>query len=1010
MEGPLKELAKLEKLTTAKGKAPSINDSLDGLIYSLHDAKRKLEDSGFVDPEALKELSRAIESKKKDVDDRQKEVYSSVSRLGKALDKKFTAPLPSYSRLFESSQSRAALERTIALHFLRTGQFDTAETFLNESGIDISPELHLQFVELHQILKSLRHQDIGPALEWTYKSRAFLQSRSSPLEFHLHRSQYIRLLFSSHPPNPLPALAYANTNLRLFYDDHPVEVKRLMGCVAYLPLSKLQTSPYADLASPSLHFELEPLFAKEYCASLGMSRQIPLRVVGDIGGGGALARIEKGRKVMRERKSEWSQTDELPIEIPLLPENRYHSIFACPVSKEQATEQNPPMMMLCGHVIAKDSLHKLSKAGGNLNRLIISPTSYLGTTQTMEATSVRPSEVLIKKAYSQLLNSGASLAKLRDSALADRLLLPRSTTGVAGRSIAWKLFLTSEEPLNPSSSPVRSLSLLHSLRSSRQNYVTRLREHMRAPDGSYEEGFVLPDSSSPLSGRPSTREAATNLETNNPLSLHKGNPWKAWFAAVELRKTILQDVERTDADVREACSRTWVAGDAWVLFDSVMRGLSRWYEWREPPPNTTSRNVISPLASHVDFNIPNGQLEIKQYSAPIVEACNRIQSTYLQTTDPSLYKHMQAAADYSGQLTVLLRYPSPGAGPAFEDAPHHTSLLLRQALALQMSPTPSTGASVVMENRNMLNIPLEVPVPVPSPPQRRSQNRTASPSHGRLTPPAQGHSRQATTPQMGLPEMIARGLIEKGESFGINKTLMSAVSELRRNIPDLAASLVRSPNTSDSTFPLTDERSPEGRPPWEPRTRFEMENDISTLRSTNKRLGDSLGWIVDVLLQDEAEAAEPQNVKKQKQEALESLSYVRDVLLGNVSEIEEGRLVGEEESRRRRRSKEVRNSYGSIEVIVPPPPPVSVVDSRPETKPSRNVIPPRAMMSPTTSGSGRMPGMPSSGLNRPPWKSYSELPASSTVGTQALPRVPPRAEHKSVNQTQMEDPLGVGIA
>ena len=59
--------------------------------------------------------------------------------------------------------------------------------------------------------------------------------------------------------------------------------------------------------------DLEPLFAKEYCASLGMSRQVPLRVVGDLGGGGALARIEKGRKVMRERKSEWSQSDELPV-------------------------------------------------------------------------------------------------------------------------------------------------------------------------------------------------------------------------------------------------------------------------------------------------------------------------------------------------------------------------------------------------------------------------------------------------------------------------------------------------------------------------------------------------------------------------------------------------------------------------------------------------------------------------------------------------------------------------
>lgn len=361
MEGPLKELVKLEKLTASKGKAPSISDSLDAILSSLHDVKNQLE-KGQVDQDTLQQLSRTVEAKKRDIDDRQKEVYSSVSRLGKALDKKFTTPLPTYSHLFESSQSRNALENIVSLHLLRTGQFDTAQLFLEESGIVIPPELRSQFIELHQILKVLRNQDISFALEWTRKNREFLSSRSSPLEFYLHRSQYIRLLLSSHPPNPIPALTYAKAHLRPFFEEHEAELKRLMGCVAYLPLSKLQTSPYSDLASPSLHFELEPLFAKEYCASLGMSRQVPLRVVGDIGGGGALARIEKGRKVMRERKSEWSQTDELRIELPVPPENRYHSIFACPVSKEQATEQNPPMMMLCGHVVVKDSLHKLIKA------------------------------------------------------------------------------------------------------------------------------------------------------------------------------------------------------------------------------------------------------------------------------------------------------------------------------------------------------------------------------------------------------------------------------------------------------------------------------------------------------------------------------------------------------------------------------------------------------------------------------------------------------------------------
>ena len=33
--------------------------------------------------------------------------------------------------------------------------------------------------------------------------------------------------------------------------------------------------------------------------------------------------------------------------------------------------------------------------------------------------------------------------------------------------------------------------------------------------------------------------------------------------------------------------------------------------------------------------------------------------------------------------------------------------------------------------------------------------------------------------QMGLPESIARNLLDRGESLGINKTFLSAVSELK---------------------------------------------------------------------------------------------------------------------------------------------------------------------------------------------------------------------------------------
>ena len=120
----------------------------------------------------------------------------------------------------------------------------------------------------------------------------------------------MRTLLARNPPDTLTAIKYAKSSMQHLYSTYQNEINRLCTCTIYPSLEK---SPYADLASPSLHLDLEPLFSKEYCASLGMSRQVPLRVVGDIGGGGALARIEKGRKVVRERKSEWSQTDELPV-------------------------------------------------------------------------------------------------------------------------------------------------------------------------------------------------------------------------------------------------------------------------------------------------------------------------------------------------------------------------------------------------------------------------------------------------------------------------------------------------------------------------------------------------------------------------------------------------------------------------------------------------------------------------------------------------------------------------
>jgi TBC1 domain family protein 5 len=137
-------------------------------------------------------------------------------------------------------------------------------------------------------------------------------------------------------------------------------------------------------------------------------------------------------------------------------------------------------------------------------------------------------------------------------------------------------------------------------------------------------------------------------------------------------------------------------------------------------------------------------------------------------------------SDYSGQLTYLLRYPAPPSlDSRLKGSYSHITLLLKQALTLQMSPSPSTGASVILENYNILNIAIEVPVPA-LPSRRHVRDKSAAvPRSSGVTDGPSHHSRQHSSPQVGLPEMIARGLLDRGENLGINKTLMNAVTEIK---------------------------------------------------------------------------------------------------------------------------------------------------------------------------------------------------------------------------------------
>ncbi|EME83181.1 uncharacterized protein MYCFIDRAFT_188291 [Pseudocercospora fijiensis CIRAD86] len=307
-----------------------------------------------------------------------KEVNKGMNQYQKALKDKFkSAALPTAGNDALSSQPNL-INRAIAMHLLREGKFNVAKTFVKEvaaqphstQGELEKSGLQRKFADMYHVLDALRnHHNLEPAIEWARQHSYELENRGSNLEFELSRLKFVELYTSTSSDmtdddpdpfsGPLRALEYARSTFPAFSTRYARETSSLLGS---LPFSEnLAASPYNTFfSSPTSYEEASASFTRDFCGMLGLSSQSPLYTA-VTAGGIALPVLEKVERVMAQARGQWTSVNELPVETPLPPGFAFHSIFVCPVSKDQATDANPPMMLPCGHVIAKQSLEMHSK-------------------------------------------------------------------------------------------------------------------------------------------------------------------------------------------------------------------------------------------------------------------------------------------------------------------------------------------------------------------------------------------------------------------------------------------------------------------------------------------------------------------------------------------------------------------------------------------------------------------------------------------------------------------------
>ncbi|KAI1171774.1 CTLH/CRA C-terminal to lish motif domain-containing protein [Nemania sp. FL0916] len=403
----------LDKFNRASKLTGAVQD-VDKLIEMLVNAREEV--AAANDPHTtsltLTKLQNPVSAQLDSINSDLGRVHKSQNAFHKALGRAFKDTKGSLPTDHDPMASQTNLiNGAVVMHLLREGQFDVASTFIGEAQLQSEPtqtlssqtrsqapsitisssdwpsdemvmdtnpitpdltafqseKLQKDFSEMYSILTSLKQRHLQPAIDWAGKNRMELQARGSNLEFELCKLQFIWLfkgpLVNGMMPGPdngvLGAHKYAQENLARFQKRHQREIEKLCGAMVYS--SNLADSPYQRVFDISLAFdEVASSFTREFCSLLGLSAESPLYVAATAGAL-ALPNLVKWTGINKAKNTEWTTQNELAFETPLPKSMLYHSIFVCPVSRGQTTDANPPVMLPCGHVLARESLQKLTK-------------------------------------------------------------------------------------------------------------------------------------------------------------------------------------------------------------------------------------------------------------------------------------------------------------------------------------------------------------------------------------------------------------------------------------------------------------------------------------------------------------------------------------------------------------------------------------------------------------------------------------------------------------------------
>lgn len=368
---------KVENLKVEKGVSTwhsNVLKSIDKLEEQINHALENPDDFTSRDKDKL--LS-TIKADMTSISKKHKEIHNPLLKMGKIIDKNFESgdfnPV-GVTNVFDTS-NKDDLLKAIINHLNCSGLSPVAHQLECESGLELDDCIKKEKThELSNLINDVRNADCQIVLDWIGENRSKLRNNGQLLEWKIKRLKFCQAL-TSNPIPPLPKLIEIGRNLSTccakYYED---ELKLLMTAILYR--SNLSSSKYYHLVEKCLNSI--PEICDDLRGEYGVMNEMPdlsyeHLMSAHAAGCVALPELIGIKSVIEQRNYSihWSANDELPIEVNLPKSLRFHSVFSCPILRQQTTVKNPPMRLKCGHVISKDALDRLSQAQSSSRRPVI---------------------------------------------------------------------------------------------------------------------------------------------------------------------------------------------------------------------------------------------------------------------------------------------------------------------------------------------------------------------------------------------------------------------------------------------------------------------------------------------------------------------------------------------------------------------------------------------------------------------------------------------------------------